>query len=54
MEAVAELPFEMGMIYEGERIRGPDMYVELGGPKVKYKAELTQAREKSEIEDGMV
>jgi len=54
MEAVAELPFEMGMIYEGERIRGPDMYVELGGPKVKFKAELTQAREASEIEDGKV
>jgi len=54
MEAVAELPFEMGMIYEGERIRGPDMYVELGGPKVKYKAELTQSREASEIEDGLV
>jgi len=54
MEAVAELPFEIGMIYEGERIRGPDMYVELGGPKVKYKAELTQSREASEIEDGLV
>lgn len=50
----SELPFEMGMIYEGERIRGPDMYVELGGGKVKYKAELTQARELSEIEDGRI
>jgi acetyl-CoA decarbonylase/synthase complex subunit beta len=54
MEAVKELPFEMGMVYEGERIRGPDMYVELGGPKIKYKAELTQVREPSEIEDGAV
>jgi acetyl-CoA decarbonylase/synthase complex subunit beta len=44
----------MGMIYEGERIRGPDMYVELGGPKVKFKAELTRAKEASEIEDGKV
>ncbi len=50
----SELPFEMGMIYEGERIRTPDMYVELGGPKVKYKAELTQAKELSEVEDGKV
>ncbi len=50
----SELPFEMGMIYEGERIRTPDMYVELGGPKVKFKAELTQARKPSEVEDGKV
>jgi acetyl-CoA decarbonylase/synthase complex subunit beta len=54
MEAVEELPFEMGMIYEGERIRGPDMYVELGGTKVKHRAELTQVRDPSEIEDGAV
>ncbi len=50
----SELPFEMGMIYEGERIRTPDMYVELGGPKAQYKAELTQARKPSEVEDGKV
>ena len=41
MEAVAELPFEIGMIYEGERIRGPDMYVELGGPKAVSYTHLT-------------
>ncbi|MFQ6087405.1 MAG: CO dehydrogenase/CO-methylating acetyl-CoA synthase complex subunit beta [Candidatus Methanofastidiosia archaeon] len=49
-----ELPVDIGVIYEGERIRGPDTYVELGGPKVKYKFELVKMRDPKKIEDGEV
>jgi len=49
-----EIPVEVGIVHEGERIRGPDMFLELGGPKVQYKAELVQARKAEEIEDGRV
>lgn len=49
-----ELPFDIGPQYEGERIRKEDMYVELGGPKVKAKAELAKLRKTDEIEDGRV
>ena len=45
---------EYGVVYEGERIRGPDTYVELGGPKVEYKAELVRAKPEKEIKDGEV
>ncbi|HIE33834.1 MAG TPA: hypothetical protein EYP86_01685, partial [Candidatus Altiarchaeales archaeon] len=37
-----DLPVKVGIVYEGERIRGPDTFLELGGPKVEYKAELVQ------------
>lgn len=46
-------PVEADIIYEGERVRGPDMYMELGGPKVEYKAELVQIRSKDEVKDGV-
>ncbi|MGC8961653.1 MAG: CO dehydrogenase/CO-methylating acetyl-CoA synthase complex subunit beta [Candidatus Bathyarchaeia archaeon] len=49
-----DIPVDVGVIYEGERIRKPDMYVELGGPKVNYKFELVRAKNPSEIEDGKV
>ena len=49
-----KIPVEVGIVHEGERIRGPDMFLELGGPKVKYKAELVQVRKADEIEDGKV
>ncbi|MFH0859642.1 MAG: CO dehydrogenase/CO-methylating acetyl-CoA synthase complex subunit beta [Candidatus Altiarchaeota archaeon] len=49
-----KIPVDVGIIYEGERIRGPDTQVEFGGPKVKYKAELTQVKPEKEIEDGKV
>jgi acetyl-CoA decarbonylase/synthase complex subunit beta len=49
-----EFPVEIGVVYEGERIRKQDMQVELGGTKVDYKAELVQCRKVDEIEDGKV
>ncbi len=47
-------PVDVGPVYEGERIRGKDMQVEFGGPKVKYKFELVQVRRPEEVEDGKV
>ncbi|MEM3607309.1 MAG: CO dehydrogenase/CO-methylating acetyl-CoA synthase complex subunit beta [Candidatus Bathyarchaeia archaeon] len=49
-----DIPVDVGVIYEGERIRKSDMYVELGGPKVDYKFELVRAKKLGEIDDGKV
>ncbi len=46
-----ELPVEVGLVHEGERIRGPDTFLELGGPKVEYKAELVQLADGKSIKD---
>ena len=49
-----KLPVDVGVVYEGERIRGPDTYVELGGPKIEFKAELALVRSEKEIEDSKI
>jgi acetyl-CoA decarbonylase/synthase complex subunit beta len=49
-----DIPVDVGIIYEGERIRGRDMRIELGGPREEYKFELVQARSMDEIEDGKI
>jgi acetyl-CoA decarbonylase/synthase complex subunit beta len=49
-----DLPVEVGVIYEGERIRKGDMQVELGGPKVEKKFELVLSRPIDKIEDGKI
>ncbi|UCH38397.1 MAG: CO dehydrogenase/CO-methylating acetyl-CoA synthase complex subunit beta [Candidatus Bathyarchaeota archaeon] len=49
-----DLPIEVGIIYEGERIRCGDTQVELGGPQEKYKFELVKARGLDAIEDGKI
>ncbi len=49
-----DIPVEVGVIYEGERIRWSDTYVELGGPREPYKFELVKACGLEEIEDGAV
>jgi acetyl-CoA decarbonylase/synthase complex subunit beta len=49
-----DIPVDVGVIYEGERIRRKDMYVELGGPKQEYKFELVRAKGLDEIEDGKI
>ena len=54
MSMFEDLPVDIGLIYEGERIRGRDMQVELGGPREEYKFELVQALGLDEIEDGKV
>jgi len=49
-----DIPVDVGVIYEGERIRRNDMQVELGGPTVKEKFELAKVRPMDAIEDGKV
>lgn len=49
-----DIPVDIGVVYEGERVRGKDMQVELGGPKMEQKFEIALAREMSEIEDEKV
>jgi acetyl-CoA decarbonylase/synthase complex subunit beta len=49
-----DIPVDVGIIYEGERIRGREMQVELGGPREEFKFELVQAKELDEIEDGNI
>ena len=51
MSMFEDIPVDIGIIYEGERIRGRDMQIELGGPREKFKFELVQVREPEEIED---
>ena len=46
-----EFPFEISPMFEGERVRKDDMYVELAGPKSRG-FELVKAAEVDEIEDG--
>ncbi len=54
MSMFKDIPVEVGVIYEGERIRRNDMQIELGGPDVKEKFELARVRKPEEIEDGKV
>ncbi len=54
MSMFEDIPVDVGIIYEGERIRGRDMQVELGGPREQYKFELVLVREMDEIEDGKI
>jgi acetyl-CoA decarbonylase/synthase complex subunit beta len=54
MSMFKDIPVDVGVIYEGERIRRNDMQVELGGPTVKEKFELAKVRPVDAIEDGKV
>ncbi|MDH5448630.1 MAG: CO dehydrogenase/CO-methylating acetyl-CoA synthase complex subunit beta [Candidatus Bathyarchaeota archaeon] len=49
-----DIPVEVGVIYEGDRIRRKNMHVELGGPKQEHKFELARVKKPEEIEDGKV
>src|SRR3989304_397061 len=54
MTMFKDIPVDVGIIYEGERIRRNDMQVELGGPSIKEKFELAKAKDPNEIEDGKI
>jgi acetyl-CoA decarbonylase/synthase complex subunit beta len=54
MSMFEDIPVDIGIIYEGERIRGRDMQIELGGPREEEKFELVIAKEMDEIEDGKI
>jgi acetyl-CoA decarbonylase/synthase complex subunit beta len=49
-----DIPVEVGLVFEGERIRKEDMYVELGGPKVDEKFEIVLVKNPDEIKDGKI
>jgi acetyl-CoA decarbonylase/synthase complex subunit beta len=54
MSMFKDIPVEVGVIFEGERIRRNDMQVELGGPTVKEKFELAKVKPMNEVEDGKI
>jgi acetyl-CoA decarbonylase/synthase complex subunit beta len=54
MSMFEDIPVDVGVIYEGERIRRKQMHVELGGPKVETKFEVVKSRSMDEIEDGKI
>ncbi len=54
MSMFEDVPVDVGVIYEGERVRRPDMQVELGGPKQERKFELVKTKGLDEIEDKKI
>jgi acetyl-CoA decarbonylase/synthase complex subunit beta len=54
MAMFEDIPVDVGVIYEGERIRKHQMQVELGGPKVEEKFEVVKSRSMGEIEDEKI
>ncbi|UCE29888.1 MAG: CO dehydrogenase/CO-methylating acetyl-CoA synthase complex subunit beta [Candidatus Bathyarchaeota archaeon] len=49
-----DIPVDVGVVYEGERIRFKDMQVELGGERTDAKFELVKVKGLDEIEDGKI
>jgi acetyl-CoA decarbonylase/synthase complex subunit beta len=54
MSMFEDIPVDVGVIYEGERIRRAQMHVELGGPKVESKFEVVKSRPMDEVEDEKI
>jgi len=54
MSMFEDIPVDVGVIYEGERIRRKQMHVELGGPKIEAKFEVVKSRPMDEIEDEKI
>ncbi len=49
-----DIPVEVGLVYEGEKVRKKEMYLELGGPGVGEKFELVRVRPAGEVVDEEV
>lgn len=49
-----QIPVEVGLVHEGERVRKNDMQVELGGPAELEKCELVRVRPTDTITDGEI
>lgn len=49
-----DIPVEVGLVYEGEKVRKKEMFLELGGPAVAEKFELVRVWPAAEIIDGKV
>lgn len=54
MSMFEDIPVDVGVIYEGERIRWAEAYLEFGGPRVDKKFELVRAKPLDEVEDGKI
>ena len=54
MSMFKDIPVDVGVIYEGQRIRRNDMQAEFGGPSVKEKFELAKVKPMNEVEDGKI
>jgi len=54
MSMFKDIPVDVGVIYEGERIRWADAFTDLGGERVDHKFELVRARPPDEVEDGKI
>jgi len=54
MSMFEDIPVDVGVIYEGERIRWADAHAEFGGPRIEQKFELVRARGMDEVEDGKI
>ena len=54
MSMFKDIPVDVGVIYEGERVRRHDMYVELGGPKQEQKFELVKTKSLDDVEDEKI
>ncbi|TEU06664.1 acetyl-CoA decarbonylase/synthase complex subunit beta, partial [Candidatus Bathyarchaeota archaeon] len=49
-----DIPVDVGVIYEGERVRFKDTQIELGGERIETKFELVRTKGLDEIEDGKI
>jgi acetyl-CoA decarbonylase/synthase complex subunit beta len=54
MSMFEDVPVDVGVIYEGERIRKNKMHVELGGPKAESKFEIVKHKPMNEVEDEKI
>jgi len=54
MSMFKDIPVDVGVIYEGERVRRNDMHVELGGPKQEHKFELVKTKSLDDVEDEKI
>ncbi len=48
------IPVEVGLVHEGERIRKNDMHIELGGPSISEKFEIVRVRQGDDVTDGLI
>jgi len=54
MSMFDDIPVDVSVIYEGERIRWAQAHMELGGPRIDKKFELVRAKPLDEVKDGEI
>jgi len=54
MSMFQDIPVDVGVVYEGERIRFKDTQVELGGERIDTKFELARVKSLDQVEDGKI